>query len=224
MPVKKKPGVVVGVDVGGTKILSLAVTQRGKILARKKCKTKPGEGVDAVIERLVTSIRSALRQPAGKNRRLEAVGLAFPGLFDRRRRVVKVAPNMPGWVDIPLVTRLEKELRCPVFLDNDVNMGTLGEFRLGAGQGCQHAIGVFVGTGIGGGLVFEGKLFEGAMEPQERSATPPSSWLAPCVAAANVDAWKLWPAGPLSPVIFRPQWLRAKAPPSSNATQRNSRN
>lgn len=95
---------------------------------------------------------------------VHAIGVGVPGLVDRQRGVLVEAPNLAGWdASFPLVSALSKALGDrPVFIDNDVNAGTLAEWRLGAGRGVDELLGVFVGTGVGGGLVLGGALRSGA--------------------------------------------------------------
>ena len=90
------------------------------------------------------------------------MALGAPGPIEPTQGVVHNPPNLPGWVDVPLAPLLSKELGVPVWLENDVNMGTLGEYAMGAGQGTQDMVGIFVGTGVGGGIILGGKLHGGA--------------------------------------------------------------
>lgn len=151
-----------GIDLGGTKILAAVVDADGAILGMAKKKTKAELGPDAVIKRILDTASEALRVAKIAPKALAGVGIGAPGPVDCRTGVVYSAPNLPGWDVIDLGPRLQKELGVPVLVDNDVNLGTLGEFTLGAGRGCRHMVGVFVGTGVGGGIVIDGKLHRGA--------------------------------------------------------------
>lgn len=151
---------VIGIDLGGTKILAAAVDASGVILGRAKRKTKAEGGVDAVVGRMVTAARRAAEAASLPWSEVAAVGVGSPGPLDPDTGVVAFAPNL-GWHDVPLRDLLEAEFGVPVAVDNDVNVGTLGEARLGAGVGKSDIVGIFVGTGIGGGIISRGRLLRG---------------------------------------------------------------
>jgi len=159
---EKTNDLVVGVDLGGTKILAAVVTADGKIMGQAKRKTKPETGTESVIERIVKTVDDALASAKTLRSEVRAVGIGAPGPIDPDTGTVLMAPNLNGWENVPLAKTLSEQLGMPVFLDNDVNVGTLGEFVYGAGRGAKDVIGVFVGTGIGGGLIIGGQLRSGA--------------------------------------------------------------
>jgi len=159
---EKTNDLVVGVDLGGTKILAAVVTADGKIMGQAKRKTKPETGTESVIERIVKTVDDALASAKTLRSEVRAVGIGAPGPIDPDTGTVLMAPNLNGWENVPLAKTLSEQLGVPVFLDNDVNVGTLGEFVYGAGRGAKDVIGVFVGTGIGGGLIIGGQLRSGA--------------------------------------------------------------
>lgn len=143
---------VAGVDVGGTNIGAGLVDQNHAVVADAKIET-PRSGpelVDAVVE-LVHGLGG---DPV-------AVGLAIPGVVDRRE--VLVVPNLPGWDgDFDIATLVEKRLGLPVALGNDANVGVIGEWLAGAAVGHDQVLGVWMGTGIGGGLILDGRPYRGA--------------------------------------------------------------
>lgn len=159
----KKPSTPyrMGIDLGGTKILAAVVDANGAIVGMAKKKTKPELGPDAVIKRIVDTALGAAASAKTSVKSLAGVGVGAPAPVDYETGVVYSAPNLPGWDEIPLGARLQAEFGVPVLVDNDVNLGTLGEWRQGAGVGCQHMVGIFVGTGVGGGIVIDGKLYRG---------------------------------------------------------------
>lgn len=159
---EKANELVVGVDLGGTKILAAVITSDGKILGQAKRKTKPETGAESVIERIVKTIDDALANAKMTRSDVRGVGIGAPGPVDPDTGTVLMAPNLNGWENVPLGKMLKDQLNLPVFLDNDVNVGTLGEFVYGAGRGASDVIGVFVGTGVGGGLIIGGQLRSGA--------------------------------------------------------------
>jgi glucokinase len=149
---------VVGMDLGGTKILAAVVDSDGRITAEAKLKTQAREGPDAVIQRMAEGARLAARKAGVDWDKVRGMGVGAPGPLDPEAGVVHRTPNLTGWQDIPLGPRLSELLGVPVYLENDVNLGTLGEHALGAGQGTRDMVGIFVGTGVGGGLVLDGRL------------------------------------------------------------------
>ena len=151
---------VVGVDMGGTKILAAVINAKGEIVQQAKRATKPKKGPEEVIERITRCIREAIDSAELKPSQIRAIGIGSPGPLDPETGVIIFAPNL-GWSNVPLKAKLEANLSIPTFVDNDVNVGTLGEYAFGAGQGVKNLVGIFVGTGIGGGIILDGKLFHG---------------------------------------------------------------
>ncbi len=151
---------VLGFDLGGTKMLACVVSADGEIVSREKTKVDPGDS-DAVFSDMIKTIEKAIDEAGIKPKELKAAGVAVPGPADLARGVVIATPNLP-FRDFPLRDKLQKEFPFPVLLENDVNAGLYGEFRQGAARGFKHVVGVFPGTGIGGALVLDGKLYRGA--------------------------------------------------------------
>ena len=151
-----------GVDLGGTKILSLVATEDGRVLGDDRCATEASEGPDAVVERLVASLRRALDQAGTHVDDVVGVGISSPGPCDPERGVVTSAPNLAGWVEIPLVQLVSDALGRPALLENDAAAACYGEYRFGAGRGLRHILYVTLGTGIGGGVIVDGQLYRGA--------------------------------------------------------------
>lgn len=160
-----QPGdkLVVGVDLGGTKVLAGVVDRDYKILATAKRATKGENGVDAVVERIARTVRDAVREAGVDLSDLGGVCSAAPGALNPEDGVVRLAPNIEGWEDIPFARLLSEQLNgAPVFIENDANLGALGELTLGAAQGVKNMVGIFVGTGIGGGIVLDGRIWRGS--------------------------------------------------------------
>jgi len=151
---------VVGVDLGGTKTLASVISPTGEVLCRVKVKTPAQDSPQAVLASVAASVENAIAESKIARSLVRGVGIGVPGPLDPESGVVKVAPNL-GWKDAPVKAILEKHLGLTVFVENDVNAGTVGEHRLGAGVGVKDLIGIFVGTGIGGGLIFNGRLYHG---------------------------------------------------------------
>jgi glucokinase len=154
---------VVGVDLGGTKVLAGVIGADGEIIATAKRATKAEAGVDTVVERIVKTVRNAVDEAKLSLSDIEAICSAAPGPLDPETGTVRNAPNLPGWSSVPFARLLSEGLDGrPVFIENDANLGALGEHVLGAGQGYRSLVGIFVGTGIGGGIIKDGKLWQGA--------------------------------------------------------------
>jgi len=152
---------VIGMDLGGTKILAGVVSIDGKVLGTAKRSTKAAGGPQIVIERMIKTARDAVEAAGLELDDIAALGTGAPGPLDPDRGLVLRTPNLVGWDDVPLAQMLSEGLGLPAFIENDVNLGTLGEHTLGAGKGVKDMVGIFVGTGIGGGLILDGALRQG---------------------------------------------------------------
>ena len=154
------PRHVVAVDVGGTKILTAVVSDRGEILAQRRAET-PQTGVDPVLEVITATVLAALhdaRVPAGE---IAGVGVGAPGPLNPDSGIVFEAPNLSGWRDVPLKDSLEARLSLPVFVEHDATAAALGEWWRGAGRGVHDLIYLTVGTGIGGGIIIGDQVVHG---------------------------------------------------------------
>ncbi len=152
--------VLVGIDMGGTSLRALVVNARNEILAVQKEPTNVAQKSDSLIRDLAGMVEDVVRAAGLRKSQLRAVSIGAPGAVDPARGVVYKAPNL-GWDVVPLGEKLKNLLRVPVFVENDVNVGVAGEHALGAGRGANDLVGVFVGTGIGGGIIFGGELYQG---------------------------------------------------------------
>ncbi len=150
-----------GVDLGGTKIYSLVADAEGNVLADDRRPTLAAEGANAVIDRIVASVRRALDEANVDSREIVGLGISTPGPCDPRRGIVTEAPNL-GWVEVPLVELVSKVLGVPALLENDAASAAYGEMKFGAGRGKRHILYVTLGTGIGGGIIIDGQIYGGA--------------------------------------------------------------
>lgn len=151
---------IVGVDLGGTKILAGVFTQQLKCLGRSKASTKAQRGAEVVIERIAHCVMDAVDECDLDLKQIRGIGLGAPGAVDSETGRVIFAPNL-GWEDKPIKKDLEKLLGVPVFLENDGNICTLGVHQAELEAKPKTMIGIFLGTGIGGGLILDGKLYTG---------------------------------------------------------------
>jgi len=156
-------GLVIGVDLGGTKINAAAVDANGEVLAERRTKTLADEGPGPVIGRIASLVAELAAELGGGPDDVQAISIGVPGGVDEALGVVDKAPNL-GWENVPLAAQLGEALgtRARIFLDNDVRVAVLGEHAYGVGRGTRTMVGIFVGTGIGGGLIVDGKLHLGS--------------------------------------------------------------
>ncbi len=157
---KRGKKIWVGFDLGGTKMMATVYDDRFRAQVSAKAKTPVNEGPQAVLGRIRETIAEALKEAKIPARALAGIGVGCPGVLDLDEGIILEAPNL-GWKRVPLRKMLAGWFHCPVVLANDVDAGTYGEYRFGAGQGARTLVGVFPGTGIGGGCVYEGKLLRG---------------------------------------------------------------
>ncbi|MCL4559293.1 MAG: ROK family protein [Chloroflexi bacterium] len=152
-----------GVDLGGTNLrVGIVDVETGSVLASRTAPTLAREGPEAVMGRMAELIRAATSDTPAKAGRVEAVGIGVPGVLDLKQGLVLFLPNLPTtWPDVPLAATISAQVGLPVFLLNDVRAITLGEWKFGAGRGVDTMACFAVGTGIGGGLVINGKLHLG---------------------------------------------------------------
>jgi glucokinase len=168
MPAKKRHEYIIGVDLGGTNIVVGAMSADGKHhFAMRSIPTSPELGAESVADRIVGLIEGVLldtiAQTKAQRRDFIGVGIGAPGPLDRDKGIVIVAPNL-GWRMFPLRDRIAERLDLPATLDNDANCATVGEWWQGAAKGATNVIGMTIGTGIGGGLIIDGKLFHGSSD------------------------------------------------------------
>ena len=152
---------ILGIDLGGTKIESAVFDSEGKIVGRHRDKTEAWRPQEEVFMRIVAVARQAMANASVTGDQVAAIGIGSPGPLDPDTGHIIETANLP-FRDFPLAPRLSETFHnCPVTLNNDVDAGTYGEFKVGAAQGSRFVLGVFVGTGIGGGLILEGKPYNG---------------------------------------------------------------
>ena len=152
----------IGIDVGGTNVKLALVSPEGKIIYSNSIPTHAEMGYEYTVNNIKEAIHVLLKETESKSEDIQGVGFGFPGQVDYKSGVVRLAPNIPGWVDVPIAQKIEEEFHIPTRVDNDVRCAALGELNFGAGQGCENLVCITVGTGIGSGLIVNGKLVRGA--------------------------------------------------------------
>jgi len=150
---------MIGIDLGGTKMLGVVLDSRGKVVATRKQSTQAGLVADEGSKEIGALAAKLIKKT--KPLKIAGVCVGAPGAIDPRRGIVYHAPNL-GWKNYPLAKTLGKQLGVPVTVDNDVNVGAVGELALGAGRGSRNLVAIYVGTGIGSGLIINRKLFHGS--------------------------------------------------------------
>jgi glucokinase-like ROK family protein len=152
---------ILGLDIGGTNLAVGVATADGRIQAHTREASRAHEGPDAMIDRLIQMGRAAVATAGLEVGDLAAVGVGCGGPLDPVRGVVLNALNNPGWIDIPLVERIEQALRRPTYLDNDANAAALAEHRFGAGRGVRNLVYLTISTGVGAGVIVDDRLVHG---------------------------------------------------------------
>jgi glucokinase len=152
-----------GIDLGGTNVRAGVVDGRGKILARGESSNEDYLGAEHVLDRIYFLAESVIEQAGIKSGHIKGVGLGTPGLADIEKGLVPWCPGkLPGWENLALGDWLEDRFGCISFIDNDVNVITRGEAWKGAAAGIKNFICMALGTGLGGGIVIDGRLLTGS--------------------------------------------------------------
>ena len=149
-----------GFDLGGTKMLATIYDDQFKPLGKKKRKTRSREGEEAVQDRILETMADALEDAGLKAEDLKGIGMGSPGPLDPKKGIILDTPNL-GLKNFDLKGMTRDKFKVPVVVANDVDAGTYGEYCFGAGKKARCVVGIFPGTGIGGGCVYEGDLIQG---------------------------------------------------------------
>lgn len=150
----------IGFDLGGTKMMAAVLDSQLRILGRRRRKTRGNEGSKAGLDRVVETINDAIEEAGIARERIAGIGIGVPGLVDLDHGIVVDCANL-GWKQVHLRADLAKKFGVPVTVLNDVDAGVYGEYRFGAAKNARTAIGIFPGTGIGGGCVYQGEIVRG---------------------------------------------------------------
>ncbi len=152
----------IGVDVGGTNIKIAVVGTGGNIIYSGSVPTEAYKGYGHTINNIIKSIRNILNKNNLDTSRIGGIGFGFPGMVDPEKGMVKFLPNIPGWTDIEITDTIKNEFGLKAEIDNDVRCAALGEYNFGAGAAYNSMICLTIGTGIGSGIIIDGKLLRGA--------------------------------------------------------------
>jgi len=154
----------IGIDLGGTNIKAGVVDADGRPLVRRSIPTQSEGGPEHVIARLAQLTQDLIHAARLARSDVQAVGLGAPGPMSHKLGIIYACPNLPGWKDVPLRARLHDASGLPVALENDANAAAFGEFVAGAGRGTRDLVLLTLGTGIGGGVIMDGRLQRGAFD------------------------------------------------------------
>ena len=153
----------IGIDLGGTKILTGIVNDKNELVATVKKPTHATDGAQAVLKRITDSLDEALSQAKLSKSAISGIGIGVPGVFNADDGIIIKITNIAGMENVPIGKMLRSWHggKVQVALSNDVRVATLGEYHLGAGKGHKNMVAIWVGTGIGGGIILDGKVLEG---------------------------------------------------------------
>lgn len=151
-----------GIDLGGTKILTVVTDSGKKVLAKTKIPTEAARGVDAVLDNIFKSLDISCRECGITPESLSGIGIGVPGPVNYEKGLVYDCPNLPGWKNIEVRKIFSGKFGVPVFVENDARVAGLAETRLGAAQGFRHVFYITVSTGIGSAIIIDGRIYHGA--------------------------------------------------------------
>lgn len=186
---------VIGLDLGGTKIATCVMDAEGEIIKKITLPTLANEGPEAVISRMKKSVYDAIKMSDISKEDILAIGVGAPGPLDSERGLIKNSPNLPGWIKIPLRDVLHKEFKVPLALENDANAAALGEYFYGSGRGIKNFMYITISTGIGGGVVIDGKLLKGANGNAVEIGHTTINFGGPRCGCGNIGCWEAYASG-----------------------------
>jgi glucokinase len=206
-------GVLLGIDVGGTKVAFAVGDAAGHLHASHRRPTSPSGRGETDVAVMIDDLRRLVREAGVSLRDVDAVGVSVPSPLDPVRGVVLNPPNLPGWHEVPVRDLLHEAFGVPVFVENDANAAALAEWHFGAARGFEHVAYLTMSTGVGGGLILGGRLYRGVLASAGEFGHAPVEWDGePCSCGQR---------GCLEAYVGGAAWtrrLRQLAPPGSRAT------
>ncbi|MBN1537359.1 MAG: ROK family protein [Anaerolineales bacterium] len=157
---KQTENVVIAVDIGGTKIAAAMITDDGRILSRLVVTTRQ-KGPEQGTEQIISVIESLIRKSNVAREQLSGIGIGIPAVLENETDLIIWAPNLQGWRNVDLRDCLERQFNMPVCIEYDGHTAVLGEWWMGAAKDYQSVVSVIIGTGVGGGMVINGKIIRG---------------------------------------------------------------
>ncbi len=180
-----------GIDLGGTKMLAVIVDENGAVLASEEQPTRAEEGAERVVARMAEMVR---RLADASGRQVKTLGVATAGTLDPADGTVLMAVNL-GWTNVPLGRTLARELGMKATVENDANAAAYGEWKAGAGRGTRHCVFVTVSTGVGGGIISDGRLVRGLSASAGEIGHITIDWNGPQCGCGNVGCLELYASG-----------------------------
>jgi len=154
-------GRIIAIDVGRTHLTMLITNLAAEIIAQRSGPFDTERGPDFCVPQLITEVRAFAENAGVSWNQMVGIGLGIPGPLDTELHKLSAPPNMPGWDGVDIWQTLQQEFNLPLYLDNDANMGALSESRYGAGRGSAYLAYIKIGTGIGAGLILNGRIYRG---------------------------------------------------------------
>jgi glucokinase len=152
---------IIGIDLGATCVKVGLVNAKNKILLKKKFATKIYCSKLKLIEAIIRAVEDLMREKKLDKKDILGIGMGLPGPIDSKEGIVQFFPNIPGWYRVPLKKIIQNRFNIPTFIDNDVNLMALAESKIGSGKNAKNIICLTLGTGVGGGIILEGRLYRG---------------------------------------------------------------
>jgi glucokinase len=180
---------VIGLDLGGTQIRT-AVLRGATLLSRVGLLTGENPSPDRVIPRMYESVNQALQEAHVTFDEIAGIGIGAPGPLNNRTGIVFSPPNLPGWVDVPLRALFVEKFGLPIFVENDANAAALGEYMFGAGRGSKEVVYITISTGIGGGVISDGRIVEGISGTALELGHMSIDWHGSRCNCGNIGCWE----------------------------------
>ena len=163
MEADRKP-YIIGIDLGGTNVRAAVVAREGKIIGEGREPSLAMEGIDVTVAQIIKAACSAVSGARIDMSEVAGAGIGVPGQHKSREGIVLWSPNFKDWSGVQLLAPIREALGVPIYMGNDANVAALGEYKFGAGRGTNSLVMLTLGTGIGGGIILDGKLWLGAGE------------------------------------------------------------
>ncbi len=186
---------VLSIDLGGTKIIVAIISNKGQVMAKEYYPTLANEGPDSVIKRILSAIDRLISQSNMDSSQLDSISIAAAGAINCEAGLVTASPNLPGWNDVPLRDIVNERYRVNTFLINDAGAAALGEHHFGVGKGVNNLVLLTVGTGIGGGIIINGKLYSGPCGSAGEVGHMTIDVNGPRCNCGNIGCWELLASG-----------------------------
>jgi len=186
---------VLAIDLGGTKTIAAIISHPSQIIAKDYFLTLAHEGLEAVTGRIFSAIDRLLSAQNIALSQLHSISIAAAGAIDLERGLVTSSPNLTGWRDVPLRDMVKARYEVNTILINDANAEALGEHQLGAGKGVSNLILITVGTGIGGGIIINGRLYTGASGSAGEVGHAAIDLNGPRCKCGNIGCWEMFASG-----------------------------